>query len=347
MSPTLFNKLLWMVGPSLFKKDTNMRRSIPVEQRLALTLRCLASGDCMRSLSYSFRIGHSTVSKIVNETCRIMYEILAPTYLQLPDTNMWKLISNDFSKIWNFPNCVGAGDGKHFAMQCPNNGGSYWYNYKGFHSMVMFAVCDANYCFIAVDIGAYGREGDARPSKLVYSDSLSPYVFVMDDAFPLKKNIMKPYPGRSTGSLTKEELIFNYRLSRARRTIENAFGIVTNKLRIFRKPMIGSPQNVENYIKAGVVLHNMLIREDSRFYLITKKLPDHFDVNGVLIEGAWRTDNTMTSMFRDLRPGKGINYPTVAKNIRDQFTKYFSNEGAVPWQRVIVEDTGRISEEEG
>ncbi|XP_045024485.1 protein ANTAGONIST OF LIKE HETEROCHROMATIN PROTEIN 1 isoform X3 [Daphnia magna] len=158
MSPTLFNKLLWMVGPSLLKKDTNMRRSIPVgkirileitkqilsnysinktEQRLALTLRFLASGDCMRSLSYSFRIGHSTVSEIVNETCRIMYEILAPTYLQLPDTNMWKLISNDFSKIWNFPNCVGAGDGKHFAMQCPNNGGSNWYNYKGFHSMVM------------------------------------------------------------------------------------------------------------------------------------------------------------------------------------------------------------------
>lgn len=221
MSPTLFNKLLCMVGPSLFKKDTKMRRAMPVgkigileiiklkifsnysinklEQRLALTLRFLASGDCMRSLSYAFRIGHSTVSKIVNETCRVMYEILAPTYLQLPDTNKWTQIANDFSKIWNFPNCVGAGDGKHFAMQCPNNGGSNWYNYKGFHSMVMFAVCDANYCFIAVDIGAYGREGDASifalsqfakylengslgipgPSKLVYSDSLSPYVFVM------------------------------------------------------------------------------------------------------------------------------------------------------------------------
>jgi hypothetical protein len=53
-------------------------------------------------------------------------------------------------------------------------------------------------------------------------------------------------------------------LPRARRTIENAFGIVANQLRIFRKPMIGSPQNIENY-KGRCVLHNMLIREDSRF----------------------------------------------------------------------------------
>jgi hypothetical protein len=59
-----------------------------------------------------------------------VYEILAPTYLQLPDTNKWKQISNDLSKIWYFPNFVGAGDGKHFAMQCPDNGGSNWYSYK-------------------------------------------------------------------------------------------------------------------------------------------------------------------------------------------------------------------------
>jgi hypothetical protein len=47
-----------------------------------------------------------------------------------------------------------------------------------------------------------------------------------------------------------------------------------------------------------------------------------------------------------LRPGRGTNYPTIAKKIRDQFKRYFSNEGALPWQRAIVEDTGKISEEE-
>ncbi|KZS02590.1 Uncharacterized protein APZ42_000308, partial [Daphnia magna] len=92
----------------------------------------------MRSLSYAFRIGHSTVSEIVRETCEKIFETLSPIYLKQPDSNGWKKIANEFSKIWNFPNCIGAGDGKHFAIQCPSNSGSTWYNYKGFHSMVMF-----------------------------------------------------------------------------------------------------------------------------------------------------------------------------------------------------------------
>lgn len=70
----------------------------------------------MRSLSYAFRIGHSTVSEIVRETCEKIFETLSPIYLKQPDSNGWKKIANEFLKIWNFPNCIGAGDGKHFAI---------------------------------------------------------------------------------------------------------------------------------------------------------------------------------------------------------------------------------------
>ncbi|KAI9556056.1 hypothetical protein GHT06_018623 [Daphnia sinensis] len=274
-----------------------MGRSIPVEQRLALTLRFLASGDCMRSLSYAFRIGHSTVSEIVRETCEKIFETLSPIYLKQPDTNEWKKIAND-------------------------NSGSTWYNYKGFHSMVMFAICDANYCFTVIDIGAYGREGDAgifassqfamvlengslgipHPSLLVYSDVISTHVFVMDDAFPLMKNIMKPCPGRSLGTLLEGERTFNYRLSRARRTVENAFGIIVSKLRIFSKPN-------HCYVYKSIL----------------------------------KIFSFVTVIFH---LSKGSNYTTVAKNIRNQFKEYFMKEGAVPWQSAIVNETGMISEEE-
>lgn len=51
---------------------------------------------------------------------------------ELPNLNEpdWLEISNDFNAKWNFPNCLGAVDGKHIAIKCPPNGGTLYYNYK-------------------------------------------------------------------------------------------------------------------------------------------------------------------------------------------------------------------------
>lgn len=71
----------------------------------------------MKSISYNYRLGVSTVSNIIKSTCSAIWEILRPEYLQCPTEEQWKSIADGFEMKWNFPNCIGAIDGKHIRIQ--------------------------------------------------------------------------------------------------------------------------------------------------------------------------------------------------------------------------------------
>ena len=173
---------------------------------------------------------------------------------------------------------LGAVDGKHVRIQAPANSGTLFFNYKKYFSVVFLAVCNANYEFTMVDIGESGRQSDGgifSQSKLghcinnnlinlpdtAYIENTGfelPYVFIGDDAFSLKTNLMKPYPSTN---LTTEKLICNYRFCRARRIIENAFGILTAVFRIFHRPINTNLKTTENIIKSCTALHNYLMAD--------------------------------------------------------------------------------------
>ena len=275
MSPERFDHLLGLVGPFIAKKHCRSRETIPPAEQLVITLRYLATGDAQQSQSFGFLAGRSTVCKIIRVTCNGIWKALNGTYLRAPASKEdWKKIATEFANSWNLPNCLGALDGKHIAMECPKNGGSMFYNYKGFHSLVLMAICDVNYCFSLVDIGGLGRDNDAAifsqsdmgmafedgefniPAAEVVEGHTLPYVIVSDEIFLLKPWLMKPFPGKN---LTEEKLIYNYRLSRCRRTIENTFGVYAARWRIFRRPIRASIETVERIIMAFVCLHNYLM----------------------------------------------------------------------------------------
>lgn len=81
-----FRFLVDSVGYAIKKKDTLMRESIRPDERIAVTLRCLATGETFKSLEYSFRISRTCISSIVVETCRAIFGILGPRYLNTPSS---------------------------------------------------------------------------------------------------------------------------------------------------------------------------------------------------------------------------------------------------------------------
>jgi len=138
---------------------------------------------------------------------------------QMPETeDEWRQkIAGEFNEKCNFPHCAGALDGKHITILPPPNSGSQYFNYKHYFSIVLLALVDANYRFLYVDIGCYGRMSDGgvynnsslaealanntlhipAPEVLSSSDITAPYVVVADDAFALKPyqlmSFIKPF----------------------------------------------------------------------------------------------------------------------------------------------------------
>ena len=104
MSPESFDHILSLVEPLLTKKSTTLREPISPVERLSLTLRFLASGSSQISMSFTYRIGRSTVSRIISETCSALWQALNEKYLKAPRSPAaWKNISEEFMKLWNFP----------------------------------------------------------------------------------------------------------------------------------------------------------------------------------------------------------------------------------------------------
>lgn len=249
--------------------------------------------------------------------------------------------AKEFWEEWNFPNCIGAIDGKHVRIVCPAKSGSLFYNYKEYFSIVLLAIVDAKYKFLAVDIGSYGKEGDSGifaksvmgkkiydgtfgfppDNELPKSDKCLPYVIVGDEAFRLHKNIMKPY-NRGQAKEDMQKAVFNYRLSRARRVSENAFAHLCNVFRIFFSPIAVEASTVDLIITVAVCLHN-LIRDGYEH-----RSTQHFEETVIHSEGPVR------NLIPFARRGGYGN--AEGFSVRDSFKEYFNSQGQIAWQEAMV-----------
>ena len=99
----------------------------------------MATGESYHSMAFHFRIGVSTVSDIVKETTRIIWQGLSDKYMPFPTEELIKKSEQEFCKRLNFPNCFGCVDGKRIKIKNPAHSGSMFHNYKQYFSIVLQA----------------------------------------------------------------------------------------------------------------------------------------------------------------------------------------------------------------
>ena len=97
----------------------------------------MATGDTYHTIAASYRMSKSVVSKIVPQACEILWNVLQPDVMPLPDERKWKHITKEFEELWQFPHCLGSLDGKHIMIQAPKNSGLLFFNYKNI--LVLFS----------------------------------------------------------------------------------------------------------------------------------------------------------------------------------------------------------------
>lgn len=250
-----------------------------------LCFRYLATRSSFVDLARQFYRGKSTIGKIVRSKCNAIWTVLQLIYMPILKKEMWREKAKRYIELWNLPNCIGLIDGKHIRIKCFKNTGSRNINYKGFFSVVLMAMADSKGIFTLVDIGDIGRNSDGSifrnssigkrlkqgelnipsPNRLPRSRDKGtfPYYCIADEAFLLLPTLLRSFSRRV---LNDAKRIFNFRLSRGRKSVECAFGMLSSKFRVFEVPMACDEKFVIAVVKAACVLHNFIRLREGKNY---------------------------------------------------------------------------------
>ena len=226
--PESFRKML-RVEPDMFHEleerlqDRLHHRgqSISPGLQLAVTLKYLSTGVDYGTLMQGFLVSANSCSLIVRKVCKAIIDEYKDELVRTPRTAQeWEDVAKLCCSRWQFFNTLGAFDGKHIRVKKPANSGSEYQNYKGYFSVVLMALVDANYSFLWVEAGVHASQLKRRveDGRLNFPDAAPlpgdnqpmPFFFIGDDAFALKSWMQKPY---SRPCLDYQERVLNYHLN--------------------------------------------------------------------------------------------------------------------------------------
>ncbi|KAJ8868341.1 hypothetical protein PR048_029857 [Dryococelus australis] len=273
----------------------------------------------MRSISYQYRIAPNTCSKIINEVCSIIWSRLLPVVFKPMSNESWERFARGFEEKFNFPFCLGAIDQNHCQIQVAKCHSLPIFVSQNINttcptcvcrlslgadlSVVLLAIASANHLFIAVDIGAPGRQSDGGILSHHASRNL------LTTHFLSKTHTMRPYPGKQFGD---NEIMLNNRISQARMSV-NIFGILASRWRV--------------QSQASHILSRASSNKQFSYTIGCCSMKNQL---AQLQEGQWKEIVTSDDALRNLAASIDLLsniYSTTSASIREEFTNHFLSSG--------------------
>ena len=279
VSKATFNFILGRIEHDL-QRDTVAEEPIPPAFRLAVCLYRLARGDYFYTIAEMTDLGNSTVCGIVSEVTKaIINNLWSDQVLRHFPRNEEEFREKilDMEELRQFPCSWAAIDGCHIPLKCPTGGlqaNKEYHNFKNFYSIVLMGMVDARRRFVWASCGFPGNSHDSIIfqstslwSKITGGQTIPdivkdvegvkvPPLMLGDSAFPIQSWLMKPY---TSAVLTPLQQYFNYRLSRARMVIEEAYGELKGRWRVLQRKCESAQKEVRDNTLACIALHNICI----------------------------------------------------------------------------------------
>jgi len=256
------------IGHAVEQMAQSDRPRTSPEKISLLSLWSLANQESFRQISDRFDTGTGQCYRWFRFFVRT-FAGQTGEYIVWPDPSRYVFVLSQFNELRQrpFPNTFAAVDGCHIPVKCPTFDSNSYYNRKGYHSIILQGICDAECRFIDVFIGFPGSAHDARVWKNspVYtrlqtsSHELLPSNahIIGDSAYPCEIFLMCPY--RDNGHLTKRQKHFNMVLSSTRVVIEQTFGLLKGRFRRLKYLDMLDIKLAAEVVAAACVLHNLCI----------------------------------------------------------------------------------------
>ena len=147
----IFRFLCERLGPYLKKEATRFRVTTPMQERVAMSLHRLGSGDGLQSIGDLYGVYKRTLSKIIREFYRAVRKHLQPVFIQTPDESQFRVLARKFEQLHGIPYVIGAIDGSHILAAVIS--GEDYYCRNPFHSAILQGIVEFDCMFWDYEFG--------------------------------------------------------------------------------------------------------------------------------------------------------------------------------------------------